>query len=103
MMKVGALKTLNHLLKKLTTTFKKILGLVSIFKNRKLILKYIDGGTEINEDMLKTCFEISLLIDKNGKPHTIAETLIQPAISSFIRKVSKLDDARMTQLPLTTI
>ena len=38
-------------------------------------------------DSLQASYNISLLIAQSGKPHTIGETLILPAVSEVLRKV----------------
>ncbi|KAG0441201.1 SCAN domain-containing protein 3 [Dictyocoela muelleri] len=47
--------------------------LINNFKTRNTILKFFETDAKVNEDFLKTSFEISLLIAKKGKPHTIAK------------------------------
>ncbi|KAG0429512.1 SCAN domain-containing protein 3, partial [Dictyocoela muelleri] len=102
-MKLGTLKkhfTTVHPDKE-DLSLEKRAELINNFKTRKTILKFIETDAKVNEDLLKTSFEISLLIAKTGKPHTIAKTLIQPAISSFLRNVLKMNDEKISQLPLS--
>lgn len=47
--------------------------------------KNLDRGTEAS-------YQISLLIAKKGKPHTIGEELIKPALAIFARTVLKQTD-----------
>ena len=50
---------------------------------------------------LEATYEISLLIAKNGKNHTIGEQLIKPAISIFVKTVQQKDDGDVRAMPLS--
>jgi hypothetical protein len=57
-------------------------------QSRKLIKKIATGSC--NENAVKASFEVSMLIAKAGKPHTIAEELILPAAKDmFIAMVGE--------------
>lgn len=56
--------------------------LYELQESQKIIKK--TGTTSINKQALTTSFEVSLLIAKSGKPHTIAENLILPAAKAII-------------------
>uniref|UniRef100_A0A5S6QFW0 DUF4371 domain-containing protein n=1 Tax=Trichuris muris TaxID=70415 RepID=A0A5S6QFW0_TRIMR len=55
-------------------------------KKRRLPGMFSSLSTE-QKDGLRTSYEISLLIAKSGKPHTIGEELILPAVSAVLRTV----------------
>jgi predicted CoA-binding protein len=51
-------------------------------QSRKLIKKIAMGSC--NENAVKASYEVSMLIVKAGKPHTIAEELILPAAKAMV-------------------
>ncbi|CAH1959042.1 unnamed protein product [Acanthoscelides obtectus] len=46
-----------------------------------------DVTSQRNDDGLRACSNISLLIAKSGKPHTIGEKLILPAVEEVLKTV----------------
>ena len=46
-------------------------------------------------------YEISLLIAKAGKNHSVGEQLVKPAISAFLKTVLQMDDAQVKNMPLS--
>ncbi|GFU09766.1 SCAN domain-containing protein 3 [Trichonephila clavipes] len=52
---------------------------------------------------LKASYEISLLIAKCGKSHTIGEGLIKPSISAFLKTVVEKHDNAVKVMPLSNI
>ena len=54
------------------------------------------------DDGLKTSYKISLLIAKAGKPHTIGEELILPAVKEVIKTVlHKSPEQVIKSIPLS--
>ncbi|XP_067135806.1 protein FAM200C-like [Centruroides vittatus] len=49
---------------------------------------------------LEASYQISLLIAKSGKSHTIGENLIKPSISAFLKTVLEKDDKDVKAMPL---
>ena len=54
------------------------------------------------ESGLEACYEVSLVIAKTGKPHTIGADLIKPALSIFCNNVLKRDASALKSVPLST-
>ncbi|XP_065675523.1 protein FAM200C-like [Hydra vulgaris] len=50
---------------------------------------------------LEASYQISLLIAKSGKNHTIGEQLIKPSISTLVKTVSGKDDQDVKTMPLS--
>ena len=50
---------------------------------------------------LEASYQISLLIVKNRKNHTIKKQLSKPAISVFVKKVLQKDDEDVQAMPLS--
>lgn len=50
---------------------------------------------------LEASYQISLLIAKSGKSHTIGENLIKPSISAFLKTVLEKDDKDVKAMPLS--
>lgn len=50
---------------------------------------------------MEASYEISLLIAKTGKPHSIGEELIKPALSVFARTVLRGGDTAVNSVPLS--
>ena len=57
------------------------------FKNHPRLESMFTDASQQNTNGLLASYKISLLIAKTGKPHTIAEELILPAISEVISTV----------------
>ena len=53
------------------------------------------------DDSLKASYNISLLIAKAGKPHTIAEELILPAVKEVIKTVLHQSEQGIKAIPLS--
>jgi hypothetical protein len=54
-------------------------------QSRKLIKKIATGSC--NKNAAKASYEVSMLIAKAGKPHTVAEELILPAAKAMVSAV----------------
>ncbi|XP_067133604.1 zinc finger BED domain-containing protein 5-like [Centruroides vittatus] len=50
---------------------------------------------------LEASYQISLLITKSGKSHTIGKNLIKPSISAFLKTVLDKDDKDVKAMPLS--
>lgn len=57
------------------------------FQKRPTLLNMIRNVSQQTTDGLRASYNISLLIAKSGKPHTIGEELILPAVSEVLRTV----------------
>jgi len=55
------------------------------FSKTPSLRQLLSTTSERNDDGLRVSYNISLLIAKSGKPHTIGEELILPAISEVVR------------------
>lgn len=53
------------------------------------------------ERALKASYEISLLVAKSGKPHTVAEELIKPSLLVFANTVLEKGASEATMIPLS--
>ena len=72
------------------------------FANRSSIDGMINKITTKNDDGLVASYNISLLIAKCGKPHTIGKKLILPAIREFISTVMHQDASSVVRsIPLS--
>ena len=49
---------------------------------------------------LEASYQISFLIAKTGKNHTIGEKLIKPSISAFLKTVMEKNDTGVKTMPL---
>jgi hypothetical protein len=79
--------------------FKK---LNSEFNARPLITSMFRKQNTVSESGLKASYEIASLIAKTGKPHTIGETLIIPAVKVVMRTMLQKDSHEVTtNLPLS--
>ena len=66
----------------------------------KIISLFAAQTTALNRT-LEASYEISLLIAKNGKNHTIGEQLVKPAISVFLKTVLQKDDKDVQAMSLS--
>ncbi|XP_073457213.1 protein FAM200C-like [Aquarana catesbeiana] len=56
----------------------------------------------INKPILTVSYEVAYLIAKQGKPHTIAETLIKPAVLTMANiMLGKAAEVKLSQIPLS--
>ena len=77
-------------------------GLKDRHANRKTIKSLFDRSTVVSERGLKASYAISLLITRTGKPHSIGEMLIKPAISEVIKTVLDQDPTQvLSAIPLS--
>jgi hypothetical protein len=54
---------------------------------RRPLAGMFSAASKQDDDGVRTSYKISLLIVKSGKPHTIGEELILPAVSEVLRTV----------------
>ncbi|XP_032081565.1 protein ZBED8-like [Thamnophis elegans] len=60
------------------------------------------GFVPINKPILTASYEVAYLIAKQGKPHTIAETLIKPAVLKMANiMLGKAAEVKLSQIPLS--
>lgn len=71
------------------------------FEKRSTINSLFSGQNAHKSRTLEASYEISLLIAKSGKNHTVGEDLIKPAISVFLKKVLEKDDKDVKEMPLS--
>lgn len=71
------------------------------FKNRHTVTSLFSATLLRQDRTLKASYEISLLIAKNSKNHTIGEKLIKPAISIFLKTVLEKNDNDVNLMPLS--
>ncbi|CAH2008546.1 unnamed protein product [Acanthoscelides obtectus] len=57
------------------------------FQKRPALNRMFASTSQRNHDGLRASYNISLLIAKSGKPHTIGETLILPAVEEVLKTV----------------
>ncbi|CAH1980084.1 unnamed protein product [Acanthoscelides obtectus] len=57
------------------------------FQNRLTLDRMFASTSQRNDDGLRATYNISLLIAKSGKPHTIGEKLILPAVEEVLKTV----------------
>ncbi|XP_044751794.1 SCAN domain-containing protein 3-like [Coccinella septempunctata] len=57
------------------------------YEKRPTVQSMFASTSESNEDGLRASYNISLLIAKSGKPHTIGEQLILPAVEEVLKTV----------------
>jgi hypothetical protein len=62
-------------------------GLKEKLRNRPTLDKMLASTSQKNNDGLRASYNISLLIAKTGKPHTIGEDLIMPAVEEVLKTV----------------
>ncbi|KFD61358.1 hypothetical protein M514_12069, partial [Trichuris suis] len=65
------------------------------FKNRKRLPTILSSASSQSSDRLRASYNLSLMIAKSGKPHTISEQLLLPAVSEVLRT--------MLHMPATNI
>ncbi|KAG7162388.1 SCAN domain-containing protein 3-like 9, partial [Homarus americanus] len=71
------------------------------FEKRSTINSLFSARSASKDRGLEASYEISLLIAKFGKNHTIGENLIKPAISTFLKVVLEKDDQDLKSMPLS--
>ncbi|XP_028659137.2 protein ZBED8-like [Erpetoichthys calabaricus] len=60
------------------------------------------GFVPINKPILTASYEVAYLITKQGKPHTIGETLIKPAVLKMANlMLGKAAEVKLSQIPLS--
>ncbi|GBP17547.1 Zinc finger BED domain-containing protein 5 [Eumeta japonica] len=57
------------------------------YEKRPTVHSMFSSTSESNDDGLRASYNISLLIAKSGKPHTIGEQLILPAVEEVLKTV----------------
>ncbi|CAH2011683.1 unnamed protein product [Acanthoscelides obtectus] len=57
------------------------------FQKRPTLDRMFASTSQRNDDGLRASYNISLLIAKSGKPHTIGEKLIFPAVEEVLKTV----------------
>ncbi|CAH1957660.1 unnamed protein product [Acanthoscelides obtectus] len=57
------------------------------FQKRPTLDRMFASTSQRNDDGLRASYNISLLIAKSGKPHTIGEKLILPAVEEVLKTV----------------
>ncbi|XP_067130994.1 zinc finger BED domain-containing protein 5-like [Centruroides vittatus] len=77
--------------KTLKEKFEKRTTITSIFTSRNIT----------NSCIQEASYQISFLIAKSGKSHTIGENLIKPSISAFMKTVLEKDDEDVVAMPLS--
>ncbi|XP_067133808.1 zinc finger BED domain-containing protein 5-like [Centruroides vittatus] len=77
--------------KTLKEKFEKRMTITSIFTSRNVT----------NSRIQEASYQISLLIAKSGKSHTIGENLIKPSISAFMKTILEKDDEDVVAMPLS--
>lgn len=76
-------------------------SLAEQFRSRQKLSSLFTSKQLLQTRTLQASYEISLLIAKNRKNHTIGEKLIKPAISIFVKTVQAKDDEDVNVLPLS--
>lgn len=71
------------------------------FGKRSTIKSLFTAQTVSVSRTLEASYEISLLIAKSGKNHTIGEELLKPAISAYVKTVLEKDDRDVKAMPLS--
>ena len=88
---IHANSKLEYLIKSLKEKFEIKSAINSLFSARSASK---DGDLEAS-------YEISLLIAKCGKNHTIGDNIIKPAISTFLKVVLEKDEQDLQSMPLS--
>ncbi|CAH2008493.1 unnamed protein product [Acanthoscelides obtectus] len=57
------------------------------FQKRSTLDRMFASTSQRNDDGLRASYNISLLIGKSGKPHTIGEKLLLPAVEEVLKTV----------------
>lgn len=76
-------------------------GLKVKYENRATVGKLFKKAAVTRDKGLVASYNISYLIAKLGKPHTIGETLVVPAIREFCTTVLGIDGGVLKSLPLS--
>ncbi|XP_023241711.1 zinc finger BED domain-containing protein 5-like [Centruroides sculpturatus] len=71
------------------------------FEKRTTITSIFTSRNVTNSRIQEASYQISLLIAKSGKSHTIGENLIKPSISAFMKTVLEKDDEDVKAMPLS--
>ncbi|GFS67782.1 SCAN domain-containing protein 3 [Nephila pilipes] len=71
------------------------------FEKRTTLQSLFTARSLTNNRLSEASYQISLLIAKTGKNHTIGENLIKPSISAFLKTVLEKDDKDVKALPLS--
>ncbi|XP_067124036.1 zinc finger BED domain-containing protein 5-like [Centruroides vittatus] len=71
------------------------------FEKRTTITSIFTSRNVTNSRIQEASYQISLLIAKSGKSHTIGENLIKPSISAFMKTVLEKDDEDVVAMPLS--
>lgn len=71
------------------------------FEKRPTLKSLFTAHTQTTNRTLEASYQISLLIAKAGKNHTIGENLIKPSISAFLKTVLEKDDKDVKAMPLS--
>ncbi|XP_042228309.1 SCAN domain-containing protein 3-like [Homarus americanus] len=71
------------------------------FEKRSTINSLFSARSASKDRGLEASYEISLLIAKCGKNHTIGENLIKPAITTFLKVGLEKDDQDLKSMPLS--
>ncbi|XP_042205956.1 SCAN domain-containing protein 3-like, partial [Homarus americanus] len=71
------------------------------FEKRSTINSLFSARSASKDRGLEASYEISLLIAKCCKNHTIGENLIKPAMSTFLKVVLEKDDQDLKSMPLS--
>jgi len=90
----------EHLMKKHSDKSNKNILYFSDLKNKFEKRKTVSGlfnKTHLNNDKgLLASYKVSLLVAKCGKPHTIGETLILPAVEAILKSMTNLNVTDIT-------
>ncbi|GBP25772.1 SCAN domain-containing protein 3 [Eumeta japonica] len=74
------------------------------YEKRPTVHSMFSSTSESNDDGLRTSYNISLPIAKSGKPHTIGEQLILPAVEEVLKTVlHKSSFDILKRVPLITL
>ncbi|GBP53596.1 Protein ZBED8 [Eumeta japonica] len=76
------------------------------YEKRPTVHNMFSSRSESNDDGLRASYNISLLVAKSGKPHTIEEQLILPAVEGVLKTVlhkSSCDILKMIPLSNNTV
>ncbi|XP_067124764.1 zinc finger BED domain-containing protein 5-like [Centruroides vittatus] len=71
------------------------------FEKRTTITSIFTSRNVTNSRIQEASYQISLLIAKSGKSHTIGENLIKPSISAFMKTILEKDDEDVVAMPLS--
>jgi len=71
------------------------------FENRTTLKSLFTSRNVTNSRVHEASYQISFLIAKTGKDHTIGENLIKPSISAFLKTVMGKDNEDVKAMPLS--